>query len=156
MAGMDFTKQREMTPDDMKGRQPPPLDLSADRETENIVLVDKPITNDYAAELAFGEEILTIRLERNNEKFQAPMHSFSVNGRTTWIPVGKNWKVPRKVVEIIARSQPYTVQTDVGDATVANPHNRITRFQSARYPFTVIHDPNPRGHEWLQRVALEA
>jgi hypothetical protein len=147
---------REMTPDDMPGRQPAPIDLMVDREPEQIELVDKPITMDYAAQLQFNEDELLIRLERNAEKFQAPAHTFTVNGRSVTIPVGVNALVKRKFVEVIARSQPYTVQTDVGDATVDRPHNRLVRYQSAKYPFSVLRDPSPMGYEWLQRIALES
>ena len=144
---------------EMKTREVPTIVLSdegpIEREPETIVLVDKPMETDYMKELAFNEEILTIRLERTNDKYQPARLDFYVQGRAEWVPVGRPWKVARKYVEVIARSQPYDVRTTV---TKHEDHeeNRVERHTIAKHPFSVIHDPNPRGMDWLQRIMLES
>ena len=151
---------REITPDDIPQRALPPIDLSvegmANRAPETIVQVEADPHTEYLDALKFAEEMVLIRLERTSEKHQAPGHQFAVNGRTWWIPVNKPWVIPRKVLEVIIRSQPFHVDTDVGDATMEHPHNKIVRFPNARYPCSVLRDDNPRGFAWLQKVAVEA
>lgn len=153
--------QREVTPDDMPIGQMASVDLTngmAGRGAENIVRADKPLADDYANTLAFMEEPVTIRLEHvQNDQIQKPVlaYPFSVNGRTEWVPTGKPWVVKRKFLEVILRSQPFSVVTDTFTPGERDERNLLHRYASRRYPVSILHDPNPRGPEWHQRVALE-
>ena len=153
--------QRELTPDDLPIAQMPAVDLThgmASRGAEDIVRADKPLGDDYANTLAFMEEEVTIRLEHvSNDQMQKPVlaYPFSVNGRTAWVPTDRPWKVKRKFLEVILRSQPFSVATESFKPGDPAERNLMHRYASRRYPVSILHDPNPKGAEWHQRVALE-
>lgn len=108
-----------------------------------------------ADRLAFAEEPLDIRIEPGRERFAPTTVRLGVNGETKWVPVGTPVRLRRKFVEVLARSQPFSVRTDVGNAMVENPHNRLERQAYRQHPFTVLHDPNPIGANWLTKVMAE-
>ena len=152
--------RKEIHTPDMQVRQPPVIALpdegSLDRVAEQIVpVVDMPPT-DYVDELAFMEERITIRLHRTQEKNAPNFYDFYVNGRCEWVPVEQNYTLARKYVEVIARTQPYNVETKTGTPMDERPANEIVRHQSSKHPFSVIRDPNPRGAEWLMKVMAES
>jgi len=146
--------RKEIHTGDMKTRDLPVLGGNVlVHEAEPVLLLEATdISKDYLKELAFNEEWLTIRLERTGEKNAPKWVQFGVNGITKWLHPGVPVKIQRKYVEVLARSVPYDVETEVEDATVAYPRNDIVRNARAKYPFSVIHDPNPRGAEWLTKV----
>lgn len=152
--------RKEIHTPDMPVRQPPPIVLpdegELDRVAERIIPVDTLPATDYMEELAFMEEPVTIRLHRSNEKNAPAFYDFYVNGRVEWVPVEQNYTLARKYVEVIARTQPYNVETKTGTAFDERPANEIVRHQSAKHPFSVIRDPNPRGADWLMRVMAES
>lgn len=146
--------RKEINTGDMKTRELPTLggDVLV-HEAEPIVLLESSdVSKDYLKELAFMEEWVTIRLERTGEKNAAKWVQFGVNGVIKWLQPGVPVRVQRKYVEVLARSVPYDVETEVEDATVAYPRNEIVRNARAKYPFSVIEDKNPRGAEWLTKV----
>lgn len=151
--------QREFNSEDVPVGQMPPIVMSADgpivREPETIEPIDTPITMDYAAELAFMEEKVTILVHPSAEKFAPKYLDVYVNGRPEWIPVGVPYKVARKYVEVLARTKPTDVQTYHEDATVERPNNQIIRATRVKNPFSVIGETNPRGAEWLTRLLAE-
>lgn len=153
--------QREITPDDLKPGRRPDIDTSTadgllNRPEEEILLVDKPLGHDEAAALAFAEEEVLIRLERNGDKFQAALVPFSVNGKTQWVPVNQPFKVKRKFLEVIIRAQPNAVTTEHDNATVDRPRNILHRSQFPRHPVSILRDPNPAGAEWAMRISAES
>ncbi len=125
------------------------------REAESIVQAEPGTTNDQLAELAFNEEVLTIRLERSPEKNAPKFVDAYVNGEQAWIPVGQPCNIKRKFVAVLARAQPYDVQTEVDD-TDGEPRNRVVRNARSKYPFSVLRDPSPRGFDWLTKVMQSA
>ena len=151
--------RREVHTGDMQTREIPSIALPdegpIDREPEEIVMADKPMESDYAKEAVFMEEPVTIRLERSSERFAPALLDFYVNGKVEWIPVGREWTVKRKYVEVIARAQPYDVRTNVVKHE-EREDNKIERYSIAKHPFSVIKDANPRGSEWLTRVMRES
>lgn len=152
--------RREVHTDDMDTRDIGDVTLPAQgvimREAEAIALPDGPVENDQLKNLAFNEEVMTIRLERSSEKNAPHFHDFHVNGVTEWVPVGQPYKIKRKFVEVIARSQPYDVQTEVIEEPGRDPFNRVIRNSRSKYPFSVIHDPNPKGFAWLTNIMQSA
>lgn len=151
--------RREAHTDDMQTRDVPDLHLPRSgvlvREAESIVPVETEKTSDQLAELAFNEEVLTIRLERSPEKNAPKFVDAYVNGEQVWIPVGQPCNIKRKFVAVLARAQPYDVQTEVDD-TDGDPRNRVVRNARSKYPFSVIRDPSPRGFDWLTKVMQSA
>jgi hypothetical protein len=167
-------QHREITPDDLPVGSRPDIDMTsgmAGREPERILLVDKPQNQSTAsagrgsripsdaelAELAFMEEEVVIRLEQpTSEEKPVLAYPFSVNGRTTWVPPNQPFKVRRKFLEVILRSQPFSVETDVFKPGDRDEQQFIRRYQSRRFNVSILHEPSPRGADWHQRVCLEA
>jgi hypothetical protein len=149
---------KEVNSGDFRLNQPPPIILAEGplaREAEDIAVVDTPLMSDYAKELAFNEDILTIRLERSSEKFAPKIIQVAVQGVNAWIQVGIPQRLARKYVEVLARSKPMDVQTDVLQRDGEDPVNSINRTVRSRYPFSVLNDPSPMGFEWLSRIMVE-
>lgn len=119
---------------------------------------------DYAAQLAFNEEPITIRIERSAEKFAPLVVDCWCNGKgaevliqgrwveTAYLPVGMPVTTKRKYVEILARSKIDSVQTKVEDRDSEKPRNVIERFTSSKSPFSVLEDKNPKGAAWLNSL----
>lgn len=152
-------KQPEIYTGDLEVRQPPVVNLSDDNELErdDVIVADKSVVDgDYLDKLSFNEDILTIMLARSSEKFAPELLDFYVNGKVEWVPVGRPYMLKRKYVEVIARCQPFDVRTEVV-READNERNQVRRFQIAKHPFSVIHDPaGARGAAWLAQVMRES
>lgn len=158
------TPGRELHSADLPITQPSNVNLNldadpADRAGDIILSSDEMLNKDYLDELKFMEEPVTIVLHRGRERFSPNVHDFYVNGKPLWIPVDQPVQIQRKYLEVIARSQPFEVKTLVnknehqGEDAVVD--NFAQRYQSAKYPFSVVKDDNPRGHVWLAKVMRE-
>ena len=150
---------RQVSTQNIEIRQPEVLDLteaSVTPETAGIEAVEEgALPAAHADRLAFMEEPMVIRLEPSSERNAPRTAMCGVNGDVKWIPVGVPVKLRRKHVEVLARSQPFGVQTQVGSAMVENPENRVVKTPYRRHPFTVLRDDNPRGAAWLNKVMYE-
>lgn len=145
---------------DLPITQPPALEDLEDREIEVVKAVDPIAMDSYAAELAFMEEPVTVLLHRQREKNSPAIFDFTVQGRPIWVAVDTPTVIQRKYLEVIARSQPYDVTTEVnknedkGENAVVQ--NFVHRHKSGHYPFSVVEDKNPRGAAWLAKVVRES
>jgi hypothetical protein len=160
VAPVTSSSAREVHSPDLPITQPAPILDTGERDREVIVTTEAVASNDYVAELAFMEEPVTILLHRGREKHAPTMYDFSIGGRAIWIRVDTPTTIARKYLEVIARSQPFEVETEVdkneGKGENAPVINAIRRHQSSRYPFTVVRDENPRGSAWLAKVMRES
>lgn len=109
-----------------------------------------------AADLeAFMNEVLTIMVFEDNAEGSLPTAEPIVKGMKQIIVRGVNSKVKRKYVEALARSR--TTKYDQVQRDMMDPSSRFMRPKAKiSYPFSVIHDPNPRGREWLKAILAEA
>lgn len=151
-APTSFAREQLHT-DDLDARTLDPIDTDADRETV-IESVGSVIRTAEMAQAAFMEEFVTIRIERGREKNAPQFVDVYVNGVCQWVKIGEPQRIKRKFIEVLARSQPFSVQTQHGTTTEERPQNRIERNQFAQYPFSVLHDPSPLGHEWVQNIYM--
>lgn len=103
----------------------------------------------------FMQDHLVIVIQRTSERYEAPTVMVGDNGRQAWLPRGRKIKVPRYFVESLAHSQTRNYATEVDPDPNATYGMRVRRFGGLSYPFTVLHDPNPRGERWLRRVMRE-
>ena len=147
--------QEQLHTDDLDARTLDPIDTDADRETV-IESVGKVVRGAEMAQAAFMEDVLTIRIERGREKQSPQWVDVYVNGVCQWVKIGEPQRVKRKFIEVLARSQPFSVSTSHGGTDQERPQNRIERNGFAQYPFSVLNDPSPMGHEWLQNIYLNA
>lgn len=154
---------------DLATAEPPPA--SFENRSETIIPVDKPLDRDYARYLAFMEDPITIRIEPSDEEHAPTVVDCWVNGKGAevmdtitgkWmelscLPIGGPIITKRKYVEVLARSRT--------DRVVANETNNrpdpgkdgwtINRRTQRKTLFSVIHDPSPKGAEWLTRLYAE-
>jgi hypothetical protein len=135
------------------------LDLNTDltqvRQNEDIIVDSVPFDDAYFKELQFMEEKVTIRLERTSEKNAPNFIDISVNGRTEWLEKNKPIEIARKYVEVLARCKSDAFETYAPNAESGEIVNRLSRNTSQKHPFTVIHDPNPRGYDWLTNILAQ-
>lgn len=104
---------------------------------------------------AFMQELVVIEVHRSTDKNAIPQVPVGVNGDKIWIPRGRPVRLPRKFVEVLARSQEAAFRTDDNPDPGADEGKIIRRTNGQSFPFTVIRDENPRGRAWLERMIRE-
>ena len=130
--------------------------VSAEDFKDNFQVVDGQAINSKAAELAFMEEKVTIRLATTADKTAEPIPCFGVNGVNQYVIRGKPQVIKRKFLQEIARAKTDNISTPFGrDANGFDTYN-IGKQQSLKYPFELIEDKNPLGRPWLEKILAEA
>ncbi len=121
-----------------------------------------PAYREKLAMLKFMEEPLEIMLHESIDPNAEQFIFCAVNGegagphKMPWLPRGVPVTVKRKHVERLARAKPISLSTfDTTDATGALAKGIRSR-RALAYPFSVIHDQNPKGPAWLKGVLAEA
>ena len=150
-----FTQQ-EVTNTELPKRTLDALTDDPDADRGEILIADASAAGDYAADLAFMEEKVTILLHRGREKNAPTAEMVGVNDVIKWIPVDTPVKIERKFVENLARAQPLNINTRSGESDGDDlTFNHVQRSLSSLVSFSVLEDANPRGREWLTRVMRE-
>ena len=85
--------RKEFHSDDTPIDQRESIDLNQEIDHEHIIVADQPITSDYAKLLAFGEEPVTIRIEKSSEKFAPVVVDCWVNGKGAEVFMNGHWVV---------------------------------------------------------------
>lgn len=130
-----------------------------------------PVTDfkkEQADALAFAEEPIKIMIHRAGGKNPPPTTDLiSVNGihaellfKNGWVPIGYIPRgqvvvTKRKYVEQIARAKTKSISTRVVERENENPLNLLDPVYVASMAFSVVHDPNPRGQQWLEKLLYE-
>ena len=121
-----------------------------------------PTEREKLLTIRFMEEPVEIMLHESIDPNAEQFIFCAVNGegagpqKLPWLPRGVPITVKRKHVERLARAKPISLSTfDTRDATGALAKGIRSR-RALAYPFSVIHDPNPKGHDWLKGVLAEA
>lgn len=123
---------------------------------DTFQVVDGPRMEDKAAELAFMEEKVVVRIHPSGDKAAELIPCFSVNGINQYVVRGKPQVIKRKFLQEIARSKVDNITTPFArDANGFDTYN-IGHSHSLKYPFEVIEDKNPRGRAWLEKILAEA
>ena len=162
-------KRKEIYTGDLPMAEAPAATM--EERAEVIIPVDKPLDKGYASALAFMEEPITIRIEPSDEENAPIVVDCWVNGKgaevmdtlsgkfmeINCLPIGQPIITKRKYVEVIARAR--------SDRVVGKEENNrpepgrdgwaIQRRAQRKNSFSVIHDPNPKGAEWLTRIYAE-
>jgi len=102
----------------------------------------------------FANQLLTIRLAESGDEFEDKFVPVNVGETMVAIPRGMQVKVKRKYVEVLARAREirYSQKNSTpGELDKIEMHGRV--FE--KYPFTVIHDPHPKGPAWLKAIREE-
>lgn len=106
-------------------------------------------------EMAFMNEMVTVRVHPTTDKNANPFPEIWVNGRVQRFVRGAEQQVRRCFVEVLARSKGTTfdnvkVKDAEGEDKYVYPSNTAEIF-----PFTVIND-SPKGEKWLKDVLKSA
>lgn len=130
----------------------------ADIVRPEIEIVTSPIKDDYAAQLAFNEERVEVVVHESTNPNDQELFDVYCNGVPQWFKRGQVQTVRRKYVEILARARQTSIATKTSAQGGYNDEavNRIDKHTAVRYPFTVVHDQNPKGREWLKSVLASA
>lgn len=139
---------------------------------EPIQVVDKLPTVEYADELKFNEDPVTVILTPSQDR-NAPKQLYcAVNGKGAevwderskrwlefkYVPVGRVLTVKRKYIEVLARSRADTFNTrEVTPTPHANQDGFMLEVNTVPVaPITIRHDPaGAKGQEWFSRVMAE-
>lgn len=112
---------------------------------------DTPQFQEKADEMAFMNENVEIEIHQPSNASEQQVVPVSVNGKTAYLMRGRSYKVPRYVVEVLARAVPVSYnnreyQDDDGMLQV-----RYEASQGLRFPFHIVNDTK-RGREWFRRI----
>lgn len=132
--------------------------LDAMRRPDHYI---EPVTDfgrfkDKAAELAFLEEMVMIRIHESGDPHAENPVQLGVNGRQVFIRRGEDVIVRRKFVEQLLRAKPENIQTNIRRDGDGNVRNMITKTRALKYPFSIIRDDNPMGRAWERKIRAEA
>jgi hypothetical protein len=125
------------------------------RTDQEIEIVPGPALGDYAAELAFNEELVEVMVHESTDKNAEPIVDLYCNGVPQRFVRGRTQTVKRKYVEILARAR-VTAMTTVVQIEGDNVINRINKHTALRYPFSIQREDNPKGAAWLRKIQQEA
>lgn len=156
--------RREIHTSDVKIDQKAPLLNDGSDRAPEIVVADKMPNTEYADELAFNEEPVTIRIAPSTEKNAARHIYCAVNGTGCEVMVNGQWKqmpyvpvaqvltVKRKYVEVLIRAKKDEITTEHQDVGSEYIDNRVNRSTSAVAALSIIEDKNPRGGAWATEL----
>ncbi len=163
--------RRELHPNMEPPDQPSALDLGMGntpftRPTPPEVQVsDKPLEHDFATQLAFNENPVTILANPSADPNAALYIEAWVNGKgverwfdgigwveVKFIPVGEDVIVKRKYLEVWLRSKTMGVHTVEDKADGSEPRNILRRTVSNGHSISIIEDKHPLGREWAKRI----
>lgn len=108
--------------------------------------------SEQAQALIFNEEIVEVMLhESTDENAENPVFT-ACNGVPQYFYRGLPQQVKRKYVAILASVKEHNVKTPEFTTPDGARGMSIRRTSSLKYPFSIIHDPNPRGAAWLKAL----
>jgi len=117
-------------------------------------IIDKPFTASKAEREAFMNEILTVVVQSSGDENDADIVQVGVNGVTQFFKRDVAQQVKRKYVGVLARAKKTDYQQKLDDR-LGESMNTLSKRRMLKYPFQVIHDPNPKGPEWLRHALAE-
>lgn len=109
---------------------------------------------DDVAHEVFMNDLLTIIVASNGADDETPSVPVGVNGSFIYLPRDIPIDVKRKYVEVLARAKK-TDYDQTLDIALGERMNKLTQRHVLKYPFTVIHDPDARGHQWLREILAQ-
>ncbi|MFA6972408.1 MAG: hypothetical protein WC208_13565 [Gallionella sp.] len=106
-------------------------------------------------EMAFMNEIVTVRVHPTTDKNANPFPEVFVNGRVQRFVRGAEQKVRRCFVEVLARAKGTTFDNVKSKDPEGEDKYSYPTHTAEVYPFVVIND-TPKGEAWLKSVLAQA
>lgn len=130
----------------------PMEEIGGKQAIEKMAETDVVKLDDIAAQEAFANEILTIQIHESDKEGALDIINPSVNGTNMPMLRGKPIEVKRKYVEALARSRSTSYTQRMPGQMEDQSKIRMVDRTVMTYPFSVLHDPNPRGRDWLVEI----
>lgn len=106
--------------------------------------------------MKFMEEMVVVKVHDTTDKNEDPFPTVWNDGKPCRFRRGREERVPRKFLEVLARAKFTTFgQVKVKDANGDDTYAYVPHTAHV-YPFDVVEDPNPRGRDWLRGVIASA
>jgi len=117
--------------------------------------LDSPVLKEKDANEAFMRDKIVVSIADTTEINGAPWFNIWVNGEACTFIRGQQKTVARKFVEGLARAKPITYRNVEYTTADGLRDTKQSRHIGLRYHFSVLHDPHPRGAEWLAHVIAQ-
>lgn len=121
----------------------------------NITPIGEREFQDVVKMELFMQELLTIVVNKTSDKNAPPAVGVGVNNDQVWLPRGQKISIPRYFVEVLASRQERHFRTFRNEDPNADEGMKTMTENTQPYSFQVLHDPNPKGQAWLERVSRE-
>lgn len=147
----------EVLSDDMAQDEPQCLDMmSTNLGTLIQTLPEAPESFREFAQMAeyeaFMHQPVMIRVHESRDDNDPPAVFVGCNGDSRWLPRDVNIRIPRKLVESLARAQETKYATEDNRDPNSDSMKTTKKRKMQSVSFSVLHDPSPMGSRWLRRV----
>lgn len=123
--------------------------------TGDIEVVDRVLTTDKLETEKFMAEKVTVMVHESNDDADDDFVQTWVNGRGQMFLRGEAQEVRRCYVAALARAKRTTYKQDLDERAGEGAFNTMKSRTALRYPFSVVHDPNPKGAAWLRSILAQ-
>lgn len=120
--------------------------------TPDIEIVDRPLSMDKLETERFMAEKITVMVHESNDDSEDDMVPTWVNGRIQMFLRGQAQEVRRCFVEALARAKRTTYKQNLDERQGTAQFNTLHPRTALHYPFSVLHDPNPKGAAWIKNL----
>lgn len=115
--------------------------------------LEDPVLKEKLEYERFMAEMVSVYIQPSSDRAQVDqVFDISVNGKSWIFRRGEEFTIPRYVVAGLC----YAKQTAYENLEYTdNDGERKVKWPSrtgVRYPFSVVHDPHPRGADWLRHI----
>lgn len=147
--------------------QLPPVNPNKPKKSDHIIDGTKELDPEWAEEMKFLQEPVTIRIQPPNERNPAMavyaayngQGEMLVNGRwykTVWYPTGQEITVRRATFEVLLRAQVTRVSTADFKPGQGEPDHNIYRNTTGVYSIDIIEDKSRLGAAWVTAIRRQA
>lgn len=151
--------RREVHSEDEQVGQDREFDIPSDGSVEvpesEVEAVEGPSAGDAADLEAFMNERMTIIINDTHDPNAKMIPEVYVNGVVQRFKRNEEITVKRMFVEALVRAKQTAYQTREITRGDGVRDIRMSSNTGLRYPFSVMHDPNPNGPAWLRKILAE-
>lgn len=169
-----YNRRPSITSEDADGKENFSINADSSIATDDIdrpdlaIVTDEsmqsPTVSEYIKDLQFMEDVLTIIVNEVPDKNAENPVPAAVNGVTKFFKRGQEYRVERKFVDSLIRSEASVKTTQFKDDQNLD-QTKIEVSHSLKYPISIIHDPadekrhpsgQPLGRAWFMHQCKNA
>lgn len=149
--------------------QLPPIDPNNRKPSDFVIEGAKEIDPEWAEEMEFLKEPVTIRILPPNERNPVPWVFCGVNGqleafinnrwetiKPPYLPVNIEVTVRRMYLEVLLRSRVTRIRTNYDLTHGGEPDHNIYRETTGVYSVDIIQDKNELGAAWMTAIRRQS